>query len=108
MVGGQTLCGRDAAKVVGIPESIIYKRLKQGMPPEEALTKPPKKRFKLLTFQGETLPAKEWAKRMGIGCYTFYRRLDAGWPIEKALTTPVRNKSGSYKEWNNANKSIEP
>lgn len=90
MCGGREICGRDAAKIAGIGETVLYKRIKRGMSPTDAMHTPVKPKLRMITYAGTTLCVKDWSRRQGIKYETLIRRLEAGWEIEKALTTPTR------------------
>lgn len=75
----------------GVPIATALKRMKRGMSPEEAVTKPVKK-LQEITYNGITKPLIEWAKEYNMSPATLRSRLNTGWSIHDALNTPINNK----------------
>jgi hypothetical protein len=96
---GKTLCLRDFAKEVGIPEGTLRGRLKRGWSVERALTEPSSK---LITVNGKSLTLAGWARELGVGVSTINARIHRrGWSAERALTTPVQKQFRSGHQHQN-------
>lgn len=82
----------DVAVANGISRATYYKRVAEGMPPEEASTKPTTKRGRprKRVYTDEQL---EIANRHGISRQMLDRRLARGWRLERAIT------DGHCEEW---------
>lgn len=73
---------KKLAEQNGISHTTLYKRLKSGMDPYEAVTTPKKHK------QWESL--REIAKENGISTSSFYARMDKGMDPYEAATKPPR------------------
>jgi len=103
---GKTQSMSAWAREIGCSICQLSKRLKGGMPVEEALTKPFGTRrhsflkTELLEFNGVKKTLMEWGAELQIKPSTLYDRLHKGWTIEAVLTTPLGHgakKTYSYK-----------
>lgn len=93
---GEKLCLRDAAKHLGMTDTALGHRLLRGMPPEEAVTKPPRPRERLITVDGVTKSALEWSRALGGNDSLVAGRIWAGWDEVDAASTPI----GVRSRWN--------
>lgn len=74
-----------AAAAFGINKGDLSRRLKAGMPPEDAV-----KKREPITVHGKQYPSiKAAAEAHGISHKTAHIRLKTGWPLEEAVTAPV-------------------
>jgi hypothetical protein len=85
-VFGRTQSVTQWADEVGIPSGVIWGRLRKGMPPELALTKPTTINVPIITAFGKTQTAKKWSAETGIKYSTIYYRLNHGWSPEDCVT----------------------
>jgi len=119
-IGDETACVVEWAERFDIKPSMIYYRLKKGIPLEDIIRSLNPEQFERefgkrkrkrsskakkkaaedkrgdrpITFRGETLYISEWADRLGFE-YTLIRdRIRRGWPIERALTTSTGGRAG--------------
>jgi len=68
----------ECARILGINQSSISKRLKSGWSLKRAMTEGRK------LYKGKTLTA--WAKILGLTPSAMYERLSSGWSVERATT----------------------
>lgn len=91
----------DWAILLGIPRHRIYRRLRKGWSPEDALSVPVvkgrpakargnKRSNRNLTFRNITHSVATWATIIGMPMKTLHSRISHGWEVEEALTTPLR------------------
>lgn len=97
----QTRCISEWAEIVGLPDSVIRRRLGRGWSVEKALSmgvhqaiKQPcrNSNSRMITHNGQTLRSCEWAAITGVPAKLIRKRLNDGWSPEKALTTPVLHR----------------
>lgn len=84
---GETLTIPQWARKLGVPVTLLHRRLRSPFwTVEAALSEPPKK-SPLLEFNGERKTVAEWARATGIDRCTIWRRINVlGWTVEDALT----------------------
>lgn len=102
---GQTKLIVIWAEEIGIPYKTLWKRLKDGIDPERALTPTPlpsglqvphanfdrnRKTNRQLTAFGQTKLLCEWAEQTGFSAAAIYQRIKHGWAVEDALSKPLR------------------
>jgi group I intron endonuclease len=124
---GQTRTVSAWAEDLGISPGSIWQRIRSGLTPEQAVTRPKmpgvafsesdrrerarkaaKERFlsgkslhqRCITHNGETLLIVEWAERLGVQGQSIIKRLKEGMTEEQALTKPFvrRSPRGTRKE----------
>ncbi|MGA4125525.1 hypothetical protein ACI2TB_05170 [Ralstonia nicotianae] len=85
---GMTLCVAEWAERIGIPGTVLRKRLRDGWSFADAIALPIEKMHhdKLIEFGGERLGLVQWAQRLNLSKGTLKSRLSRGWPLERALT----------------------
>jgi len=92
VVAGETLPLSQAAKKMGIWNTSIYKRLRQGWSKEEIVeyyrdgypaNRNPGRVF--LTYGGRTMSQKDWARVLGCHTWSIGKRLKKGWPFDKIV-----------------------
>ena len=80
---------RVQAELNGLSRGGVYRRVRKGMPLEQALKAPslqqPVQDHEETWFPSVRAMTRHW----GIGRTTFRMRLERGWSLEKALTAPV-------------------
>lgn len=74
----------------GLTLSTLRKRLKRGLPPEEAIATPAQTKTRLITVKGETRSLAEWLQHYDLSDVTFYRRIAQGYSERNAITIPLR------------------
>lgn len=74
---GRTLTPGEWERENGVPAGLIGKRIKLGWTPEDAVSRPVRR--KAVTVGGETLPIRGWSERTGIPVATISNRLNRGW-----------------------------
>ena len=82
------------AKIKGIDARSLWRRLKKGMNPEEALSKP--MGYEKFEAFGESKHLVDWAKIKGTSVSTLIRRIESGLSLEEALMKQVK-KCGLVK-----------
>lgn len=88
---GERLHIRELAERFGIRPATLAWRLKQGMSPEDAATKPLVDPNGYFEFKGERLSMSEICRRFGLERQTIERRMKRdGMSIEEAATTPLK------------------
>jgi len=85
------------AKEYHITEKTLRKRIKEGMPLEQALQLKVRAKNKVHLAFGKRQGVLAWAEEYGINPYTIYARLDKGMTMEEALTKPVKSGGGRKK-----------
>lgn len=85
---GRTLTPGEWERENGVPAGLIGKRIKLGWTPEDAVSRPVRR--KAVTVGGETPTIRGWSERTGIPINVISGRLYAGWSPERAVGTPVR------------------
>lgn len=85
---------RDPRARKGTTITSITRRIRRGMSPEDAISKPPQETT-LFTAFGETKSLRQWVDdpRCVIGSTALRKRLETGIPFETALTNPPSQKS---------------
>lgn len=85
---GETKTVAEWAKVVGITERGLTKRLYvKKLPIEEAL-QPGNRSIKLITYKGRTKNLQEWADELGLTYKCLWNRIHRrGWSVDKAFET---------------------
>lgn len=73
------------ARELGISQSNILARLRNGWTPERALTTPILPQHRFIEVNGIRMTLAEAARTTGVPYQMFHRRIQSGWPIEKAL-----------------------
>jgi|HigsolmetaAR206D_1030411.scaffolds.fasta_scaffold00003_70 predicted transcriptional regulator len=102
-IQGVTKTLREWADKSGLPYSLLYKRLREGVPPEHLLLDPeafrilqkkkrkeesmkkPTKANPLVTIGEKKKTLREWAKESNIPYITLYQRHRMGWKAEELL-----------------------
>lgn len=89
-MGGKVRSVRDWAMRNGLSPRTVYKRIRDGMTPEQALTaplKPQRERahHRLVTIDGEERRLDDWAQHFGVSKSIVYRRVKRGMTMEEAL-----------------------
>lgn len=91
----RTMTIAEWARELGIGDSTIRFRLKNGWSVERALTTPAvayERTMGPLTHEGTTLPLAEWARRFGFKDGTLRMRLRQGFTLQEALTMPLHGR----------------
>jgi hypothetical protein len=110
-IGPVTLCIKDWAKELGVQESTIHRRVRNGMTYEEAILTPkvdwyaPPIKGKqknisqtfLVTIDGKTQTILKWCREVGIRVSAVQGRVRRGWELEQAILTPVQKSSKIVK-----------
>ena len=98
------------AKVSGLAEVTLRRRIADGMTMEQAIAKGKGRESwaETITYNGVTDTFKGWSERTGIPERTLRVRLstrdsartnsDTVWTVEKALTTPVKHSTWNDKQ----------
>lgn len=94
MYRGESTPVSELAERHGITNAALTKRLKKGMPIEEALSKPLKKGTKrTVTYNGKEVSLKELANEHGLRYGLLYKRIyNQNMSVEEALTMPNRKR----------------
>lgn len=92
---GRTMNVSAWAKELGFDATVVAWRLRNGWPPEQALTVSPSfgnrtrtTGQRLIEYEGEICNISEWARRFGMSVALLRLRLGRGASIHDALTTP--------------------
>lgn len=80
---GETLCVTDMCNKYNMPEKLVAERIRNGMDPVKALTKPT--RTTKILVRGEELTQAEVARKYNISKSTLSARLARGLSIEEAI-----------------------
>lgn len=101
----------EMCKAYGIEYDTYLKREKKGMPKEEALTKPVRKRSKVEHVNdhlGKTYSSvRAMEKAYGIPHATYTRRIENGMSVKDALTTPGRKTQDELKVYDHNGAEFE-
>lgn len=91
---GKTKTIGEWARELGLKRRAIYKRIRKGLPLEEALSMPrsTKDGVKVTAF-GKSQTILQWARERGLNQTTIRSRLQHGVPPEVALTAPIAGKN---------------
>lgn len=77
-----------------ISVSVIKKRIKDGMSPEEACTTPTKKIKKPITYNGVKYSSiSELMRAYGLDLATYNSRKQIGWTLDEIISTPIYGKA---------------
>ncbi len=93
------------ARYFSIKVEVLYHRLEDGIPMEEAVKTQRRTNYKMVTIRGETRPLHYWAKVAGVSQSTFWQRIKMGWTEERLLLPLQRkkitawNKTQSFEKW---------
>lgn len=89
---GRTMVLAEWAEEFGLPQGVLWSRLKRGWPPERAISLPRQKQepFKV-EIEGVVRTTSEWAEVSGIPRHHIYNRVKLGWPPSDLLK-PVGHK----------------
>lgn len=92
--GGIRLNLSDWAKRNGVSETAVVNRIRKGMDPIEAVTKPfsPPNQPIIITFNGRTQNLAAWAREIKISRVALSNRLRKGMSIGDALQAPSQSE----------------
>ena len=85
------------AKEYRISDKLLRKRIKEGMPLEQALQMKVRNKNKEYEAFGRIQGVNAWAEEYNINPFTVYARIERGMTMEEALTSPVRKSGGRRK-----------
>lgn len=84
-INGETHTLKEWAKIYGIECRVLYNRLNDGMPIEEALSRPVRPMGKIIEHDGQAHTLIEWAEMLGVSYTTLYMRLRRGMTVAQAM-----------------------
>lgn len=99
-IDGEVKSISEWAKVYGVRSDRIYRRIRSGMSPYDAIIytiQNIKCGNFCVKYHGETKSLSEWAKILGKDYKFLYQRIKKGWTPERAFETPVNESKRPFK-----------
>ncbi len=102
-IGGATKCIAEWARIAGVDDKTMARRIEAGWPTDRLLSPPEKHQYdhlvngkRLITIEGRTQSVTEWSEESGINVQTIRARLRKGLPPYRLLS-PVRPKRNCFR-----------